>query len=145
MLQGSSDGDPAAPAGFAEALSFERHKKAPFGVLFLCPEFNSKNTTHPCRSEPARDGGFAVNIYIDWYIAIASRLTPTGTAKKRKSRAQKSTPKGASFYRHEPIIDPAHSATVPACLPCRPESGCPDRDPYAPCLPCHPANNARRN
>jgi hypothetical protein len=44
MLQGSSDGDPAAPAGFAEALSFTRNEKASFGVLFLCLEFDLQIT-----------------------------------------------------------------------------------------------------
>ncbi|CAN2968655.1 hypothetical protein METHPM2_130052 [Pseudomonas sp. PM2] len=34
MLQGSADGDPAAPAGFAEALSERAQKKHPSGCFF---------------------------------------------------------------------------------------------------------------
>src|SRR5450830_289588 len=35
MLQGSVDGDPAAPAGFAEALSERAQKSTPRGAFFM--------------------------------------------------------------------------------------------------------------
>jgi hypothetical protein len=37
MLQGSSDGDPAAPAGFAEALSVTRNEKSTLRGAFFMP------------------------------------------------------------------------------------------------------------
>jgi hypothetical protein len=43
MLQGSTDGDPAAPAGFAEALSFTRKEKSTLRGAFFMPGIRSSD------------------------------------------------------------------------------------------------------
>ena len=35
---------------------------------------------NPCGSEPAREEGVSVSIDLDWHIAFASRLAPTGNS-----------------------------------------------------------------
>ena len=147
MLQGSADGDPAAPAGFAEALSFSRNEKSTLRGAFFMPEIQHS----PCRS--CRRAA----IFCFWFLKTGSKDRSLGRLlhwvsgdhrqirRLTRIRAQKKHPEGCFSLNDQAVTDPAHSATGPVCLPCRPESGCPDHDPCALCLPCHPASNARRN
>ncbi len=50
----------------------------------------------PCGSELARDSGVAIDIYIDWPAAIASKLAPTGSGTRQSDPKHASTLKRIS-------------------------------------------------
>src|SRR5450830_2089568 len=71
MLQGSVDGDPAAPAGFAEALSERAQKSTPRGAFFMSGIWGElKYQQH---HKPTVRGGLAP----DSGVSATDRLTDT--------------------------------------------------------------------
>src|SRR5450830_247902 len=129
MLQGSVDGDPAAPAGFAEALSERAQKSTPRGAFFMPGIWcELKYQQH---HKPTAGGGLPPiamgQLEITWLTHRHREQAPSHIVNCARPGVTAGFGRGSD--------DPLY----------RPGSDRLDHDPCAPNLPCHLRCNARHS